>query len=142
MKTREYNAAGGVIIENGKMLLLDRPSRGEVRLPKGHIEPGETPEETALREVQEETGLADLAIVGDLGSRVVEFDYKKAHYRRNEHYFLMRRSGDQVFERPPKDALDFHPLWVPVDDAIPMLTYTAEQDAAQRALAAYRELDG
>lgn len=139
MKTREYEAAGGVIIDAERMLLLDRPSRKEVRLPKGHIEPGETPEETALREVREESGIADLAIVDDLGCRIVEFDYKKARYRRAERYFLMRRTGDETFRRPAKDVRDFDPIWVPVDEAVDRLTYDAEQDAARRGIAAYRK---
>lgn len=139
MKLREYAAAGGVIIENNRMLLLDRPSREEMRLPKGHIELGEAPQETALREVQEETGIANLEIVGDLGSRIVEFDYKNAHYCRTEHYFLMRRIGEENTARPPKDAQDFHPKWVSIDEAVAMLTYAAEQDVARRAIAAHRE---
>lgn len=141
MKTREYQSAGGVIIDGGRMLLLDRPSRGEVRLPKGHIESGESPEETAIREVQEETGIAGLAIADDLGCRTVEFDYNGAHYRRNEHYFLMRRTNDEEVERPPQDARQFHPIWVPLDEAIGQLTYAAEQDVATQAIAAYRNAD-
>jgi 8-oxo-dGTP pyrophosphatase MutT (NUDIX family) len=139
LKIREYESAGGVIINDDRVLLLDRPSRDEVRLPKGHIDPGETPQETALREVQEETGLASLAILDDLGSRVVEFDYKNAHYQRTEYYFLMRRIGEETFDRPPKDARDFHPIWVHIDEAVDRLTYEAEQDAAQRAITAHRE---
>ena len=41
MPKKRYLAAGGVVIHDGRMLVLDRPSRGEVRLPKGHIEGGE-----------------------------------------------------------------------------------------------------
>ena len=50
METLFYVAAGGVIIHDGQMLLLDRPHRGEIRLPKGHVDPGESHDETALRE--------------------------------------------------------------------------------------------
>lgn len=141
METREYEAAGGVVIDDGQVLLVERPSRGEVRLPKGHIEPGETAAEAALREVQEETGVGGLVIVDDLGCRTVEFDYKDAHYRRAEYYFLMRRKNDVAVERPRQDARSFHPIWVPVDEAVSMLTYAAEQDAARRAIAAFQRTD-
>jgi len=67
MRHVTYVAAGGVVIHEGQVLLLDRPGRGEVRLPKGHVEPGEEPAEAALREVREEAGYADLAILADLG---------------------------------------------------------------------------
>jgi 8-oxo-dGTP pyrophosphatase MutT (NUDIX family) len=139
VKVREYAAAGGVIIDNNCMLLLDRPCRAEIRLPKGHIEPGETPQETALREVREETGIAELEITGNLGSQIVEFDYKNAHYRRTEHYFLMRRIGNEVVVRPTKDEQDFRPMWVPIDEAVAKLTYAAEQDTAQRAISVHQE---
>lgn len=138
MSLRQYAAAGGVVIDHGEMLLLDRPSRNEVRLPKGHIEPHEDPEETALREVQEETGLADLAIAGDLGERIVEFDYRGDRYRRTERYYLMRKTGDRIVPRSIKDEADFHPLWVPMTQAAALLTYAAEREVAEQAVLLYQ----
>lgn len=138
MKQREYAAAGGVVIDDGKMLLLDRPSRNEVRLPKGHIESHEEPEQTALREVQEETGIADLEIAADLGERTVEFDYDGDHYRRTERYYLMRRTGGGTLPRSTKDEADFHPLWVPLSEAASLLTYSAEREVAERAILLYQ----
>lgn len=140
MKTRRYRSAGGVIIDNGQMLLLNRPSQDEVRLPKGHIEYGESPPETALREVREEAGLANLEIIADLGMQQVEFDYDKAHFIRDEYYFLMRRTDDGTVKQSPKDAVDFVPVWKPLKDAVHALTYDAEKNVARRAIAAYEEL--
>jgi 8-oxo-dGTP pyrophosphatase MutT (NUDIX family) len=134
-----YNSAGGVVIRAGRMLLLDRPSRGEVRLPKGHIEPGEAPELAALREVAEETGYAELEIVADLGQDVVEFDYAGEHVVRDERYFLMRLAGDGRRPRSAKDAAQFAVLWAPLDEAADRLTYAAEQAVARRAIALARE---
>ncbi len=141
MGLRQYAAAGGVVIEDGMMLLLDRPQRVEVRLPKGHVEPGETPEETALREVCEETGLADLEIAADLGERLVEFDYQGDHYRRTERYFLMRKTGERTVARSKKDAADFQPVWTPIAQAAARLTYAAERDVAVRAILLYRDAE-
>ena len=146
----EYATGGGVVIaeahtgdaqtagtENGqsRMLILDRPTRGEVRLPKGHIDPGETAESAALREVAEETGYEDLEIVADLGVRTVEFDYGADHYRRQEHYFVMRLRSQRQRPRPPHDAAQFRVLWVPLDDAPGLLTFAAEQEVARDAIA-------
>ena len=139
MKTRKYSSAGGIIIENDQMLLLDRPRRGEVRLPKGHIEPGESPMETALREVQEEAGVANLEIVADLGVQEVEYDYKKAHYKRTEYYYLMRKLDAATIDRPPKDVKDFQPFWTPLDEALELLTYEAEKRVAEQAISVYRK---
>ena len=137
MGFREYAAAGGVVINDGKMLLLDRPQRNEMRLPKGHIEPGEEPVETALREVREETGLAELEITGDLGEQIVEFDYQGDHYRRTERYYLMRWAGEGSLKRSKKDEADFRPVWAPIAQAAALLTYAAERDVAERAIILY-----
>ncbi len=139
MKIRRYSAAGGVVIDRGDMLLLDRPTRDEVRLPKGHIELGEEAEDTALREVSEETGLAALEIVADLGERVVEFDYDGVHYRRSEHYFLMRITGEETLARSKKDEADFIPVWAPLAQAAARLTYAAERAVAEEAVKRYQD---
>ena len=135
MKQKFYRAAGGVVVHDGRILLLDRPSRGEVRLPKGHIDPGEMPEETALRETTEESGYADLAIVGELGERLVEFEFDGKHISRTEYYYLMHLRSDATERRSKKDAAQFQVLWLPAENAVEALTYRAEQDVAQRALA-------
>lgn len=150
MGTREYQAAGGVVIQQGVipglddtrpyLLLLDRPNRNEVRLPKGHIDPGENVEETALRETEEEAGFADLAVLADLGSSRVEFDYKGNHYIRDEHYFLMTLRSPRQGQRPTNDIEQFHPLWVELDEAASRLTFAAEQKVVQKAVERYRAL--
>lgn len=140
MGDKYYTTAGGVVIHEGSMLLLDRPARNEVRLPKGHIEDGEAPAVTALREVTEETGYADLAIVTDLGSQLVEFDWKGSHYRRSEHYFLLRLESRRQLPRSAQDDAQFRTIWVPMEEAPLRLTFAAEQATAQRAVAAYRDL--
>lgn len=135
----DYIAAGGVIIDDGQMLLLDRPSRGEIRLPKGHVDPGETHDETALRETTEETGYADLEIVVDLGERLIEFEREARLFRRVEHYYLMQLLSNYQEPRSPKDEKQFRPFWLPMAEAVKQLTYLAEQEVALRAIAAYQE---
>ncbi len=54
-------AAGGIVEKDGKFVTIVR--NGIPDLPKGHIEKGESPENAALREVQEETGIGKLQIV-------------------------------------------------------------------------------
>ena len=74
MKTKRYSAAGGVALDSAQRALLiervvvrDGIDVHEVRLPKGHIDPGESAAEAALRETCEETGYCLLDIVADLG---------------------------------------------------------------------------
>jgi 8-oxo-dGTP pyrophosphatase MutT (NUDIX family) len=152
MGTRKYQAAGGVVIQKGMIpgqdqatayvLLLDRPDRDEVRLPKGHIDPGEDAEATALRETEEEAGFADLAILADLGSSRVTFDYNGNHYIRDEHYFLMTLRSLRQGTRPANDIQQFRPLWVKLDEAPGRLTFAAEQQVVQKAVEQYRALMG
>jgi 8-oxo-dGTP pyrophosphatase MutT (NUDIX family) len=137
MGKRTYCAAGGVVIADGLMLLLDRPSRGEVRLPKGHIEADEDAQSAALREVAEESGYCDLLVAADLGQQVIEFDYAGSHVVREEHYFLLLLQSDAQIKRSKKDAAQFFPIWKPIAEAIELLTYAAEREVAQRAAAVY-----
>jgi 8-oxo-dGTP pyrophosphatase MutT (NUDIX family) len=139
MRKKKYQAAGGVVIEAGTVLLLDRPNRGEVRLPKGHIEADEDPQTAALREVAEESGYCDLQVLADLGVQMVEFDYEGAHYMRSEHYFLVTLASDAQVQRSKKDAGQFHVIWAPLGEAADLLTYAAEQEVARKAILAYQE---
>ncbi|HHY55009.1 MAG TPA: NUDIX domain-containing protein [Chloroflexi bacterium] len=137
MPTKQYASAGGVVIDDGRMLLLNRPQRREVRLPKGHIDPGETAEQTALRETAEESGYADLEILEDLGSQVVKFNFQGDDFIRTERYFLMRLVSPRVIARNRKDEAQFIPIWLPLAEAVQRLTFEAEQQFARRAIAAY-----
>lgn len=79
--------AGGVVFRREKEgaeveFLLYQDARDRWTIPKGHIEPGETAQVTARREIGEETGLKNLAMHGWLGK--VDF-----RYRRNDKLVLM-----------------------------------------------------
>jgi 8-oxo-dGTP pyrophosphatase MutT (NUDIX family) len=128
-----YESAGGIVVDGERVLLLDRPARNEVRLPKGHVDPGETAEQAALREVTEESGYADLEIVANLGVAPVEFDFEGKHVVRTEHYFLMRLRSDRTVERDAKDRDQFRIRWAPLADAPALLTFPAEKERAQAA---------
>jgi 8-oxo-dGTP diphosphatase len=55
--SEEIRAAGGVVVRDGKIAVVHRPRYDDRSLPKGKLEPGETFEQAALREVEEECGL-------------------------------------------------------------------------------------
>ncbi len=130
-----YMAAGGVLTNPAMtaVLLLIRPARDEVRLPKGHVEPGEDVAQTALREVAEEAGYDDLEIVADLGEQLVAFPLGGAMVRRTERYFLMRARSLRQIARPADDEQQFFTIWVPWDEVISHLTFEAEQEWIRRA---------
>lgn len=137
-----YTAAGGVLVDQtgGQVLLLIRPSRDEVRLPKGHVDKGETLELAALREVNEETGYSDVVILDGLGEQLVAFQYKGMQVQRTEYYFLMRALSKQQQPRSEIDALQFFTIWVDWDEADEYLTYESEREWLKRANVAYNQL--
>jgi len=137
-----YTAAGGVVTDSTRenVLLLIRPSRDEVRLPKGHQEPGEALAEAALREVQEETGLCDLEILVELGAQAVSFPLGMSPVTRTEHYFLMAARSLATTDRPTMDDDQFVTIWVPWEEALAHLTFEAERIWVQRAMRALERL--
>jgi 8-oxo-dGTP pyrophosphatase MutT (NUDIX family) len=146
MRTRQYQASGGVVLDDAARVLLierdvvrDEKPVHEVRLPKGRVEPGETDEQTALREVCEETGYCDLRIVADLGTSRVEFDRGDKHVIRIDHFYLMRLASDRYTGQnmaPHKEEALFKPRWVAdLAEAKRRLTYDSEKQFAARAIA-------
>ena len=139
-ETVKYTTGGGVVCRDNQVLLLARPQKGEIRLPKGHIDPGEEPAETALRETVEETGYADLEIVADLGQTRVEFELEGRSYQRTEFYYLMELKSDRQTTRPIRDSAQFDPFWCPVGEGLQLLTFVEERAVLEKALATRREL--
>ena len=144
-KTVRYNAAGGIVLdESNHVLLLERvvirngEQTHEIRLPKGHIEKGETPEDAALREVCEESGYCQLKILADMGKNHVTFDYKKKHVERDEQYFLMRLTMPERQSPTPSnqhsEESKFTPLWADsLAVAEEQLTFESEKEFVRRA---------
>jgi len=130
--TVRYVAAGGVVVHDGRVLVLYRSGRSEVRLPKGHVEMGEEVQAAALRETREESGYAGLALKADLGTQVVEFDRDGRRVVRTERYFLMAPVG-QAFQPATPGEAQFEPAWLTWDEALAALTFEAEREWVRRA---------
>ncbi|HEV2361373.1 MAG TPA: NUDIX domain-containing protein [Acidimicrobiales bacterium] len=134
-----YLAAGGVVIHEGRVLVLLRPGRREVRLPKGHVEDGETLAEAALREVSEESGYADIECGEGLGEQRVVFGMSGEGRRewtvdRTEHYFRMTLRSEALRTRSRADR-KFEPVFLPPEEAMAKLTFEVEREWVRRALA-------
>lgn len=127
-----YIAAGGIVVDDNHVLVLQRPSRDEVRLPKGHIQPGETVQEAALRETSEESGYLDVTITADLGSQIVTFNDQGRHVIREERYFLMALRGHRGQPRGGGEA-QFKPEWLTWKEALAALSFEAERKWVRRA---------
>lgn len=100
-------------------------------LPKGTPNPGETLEETALREVGEETGL-DVGITGPLGSIEYWFVQRGTRIHKTVHYFSMEPRGGDL----SRHDHEFEQVrWIGLDEAGSTLTFETERDLVSRAAA-------
>lgn len=122
-------AAGGIVIEKEtgvrRVLLIHRPRYDDWSFPKGKLDPGETLEEAALREVREETGL-ECRIIRQLAT--LRYSYRTRNTGRLKpkavHYFLMERVSGAI--RVPGEEVD-RAEWVAFDEAARRLSYDQDR---------------
>ena len=120
------HSAGGVILEDGRVLLIlmRNLSGSEVwTFPKGHLEPGETAEQAALREVSEETGF-DCEIASALCKAEYSFTRGGRPVDKDVLWFLMRRRGGDGVPKTPEEILG--KKWYPLGDAEKILAYKSD----------------
>lgn len=134
MNIRCYASSGGVVLHDGRVLLVRKKERPEVRLPKGHIEPGESRAAAARREVAEETGYAHLEVLADLGSLEVEFEFNGERVRRNESFFLMALKDPTPQPRKAEEEARFEVFWADPEEAESLLTFESEREFLRRGL--------
>ena len=139
LRTVHETSAGGLVIDG-----IDRPREEQLAaligrtdrrgrmlwsLPKGHIEQGETAEQTAIREVAEETGIQGdvLAALGSIDYWFVTDD-RRVH--KTVHHYLMRFSGGELCDEDVEVA---EVAWVPVSELPSRLAYADERRLAKVA---------
>lgn len=98
-------------------------------LPKGTPTSGESVEETAMREVREETGI-QARIVGDLGSIQYSFARRGVRFNKEVRHFLMEATGGDVTLH---DAEYDEARWFTVAEALRRLAYVNETEVVRRA---------
>jgi 8-oxo-(d)GTP phosphatase len=117
-------AAGGVVLrpttEGPEVLVIHRQRYDDWTLPKGKSDPGENPEQTALREVREETGVEARLI-----SSICQSQYPVEGGEKLVHWFAMRAARTTDFQ--PNDEVD-SVQWLGVAAASAKLTYGKERD--------------
>ena len=117
-------AAGGIVVRDGEagteVCVVHRPRYDDWSFPKGKLDPGETFEDAALREVEEETGLRC----------TLEVELPSAEYRDHKdrpkivRYWRMEIDEDPGFE--PNDEVD-DLRWLPMKEAAELLTYERDR---------------
>lgn len=123
-------AAGAVVVRKGQVLLVHRPKNDDWTFPKGKQDPGEHELRTALREVEEETGLRVR-----LGLPLQSVSYLQGPALKVVHYWMGRAVGDtDVSSYQPNEEID-RVEWVPFDKAEAMLTYQRDLNILEEAAA-------
>ena len=140
-KVEETSAGGLVVDRTGEHLRAaliarhDRRGRLVWSLPKGHLEAGETPEDAAIREVEEETGIRG-RVLAPLGVIDFWFIAENRRIHKTVHHYLMEASGGELSD---EDAEVVEVAWFPLGDVRERLAY-ADERRLLRDVAENREL--
>jgi 8-oxo-dGTP diphosphatase len=124
MSPRQVEAAGGVLVrpreDRYELCLVHRPRYNDWTLPKGKLDPGETFEEAALREVEEETGLRC-----ELGRELQSTHYVDGKGRPKIVRYWLMEVVDGEFQ--PNDEVD-ELRWMTPYEAVQALTYERDRE--------------
>jgi 8-oxo-dGTP diphosphatase len=121
--TELVRAAGGIVVRDGHVLLVHREEYDDWSFPKGKLDPGETWEEAAAREVWEETGLR-CAVGEELGRTHYEVEAGPKEVR----YYLMEAGQGAAAACNEVSAV----RWVPLADAERVLSYERDRGLLSR----------
>jgi 8-oxo-dGTP pyrophosphatase MutT (NUDIX family) len=138
---RIETSAGGVVFRrDGEVtyFLLIRDPYENWGLPKGHVERGETAEQTAVREVREETGITELSLREPLDTIDWFFRDGPDLIHKYCHFFLMETELEAT--QPQLEEGITECIWLPLDEALATLTYdnarTVLEAAGRRVITA------
>ena len=139
-------SAGGLVIRRSEgewMLAVIEPQRERdtatkiiLALPKGIVDPGEAAEQTAVREVQEETGLLATPItkLSDIKYVYVRSWGDKERVFKIVSFYLLRYESGEIGQIAPEMRIEVkQALWIPLKEAARKLSYRGEKDMVRRA---------
>ena len=126
----EETSAGGLVIDRSDATLRaaligrhDRRGRLLWSLPKGHVEDGETADDAAIREVEEETGIRG-QVIAPLGTIDFWFVADGRRIHKTVHHFLLEADGGELSDA---DVEVVEVAWVPLDEVPTRLAYADER---------------
>jgi 8-oxo-dGTP pyrophosphatase MutT (NUDIX family) len=146
-------SAGGVVVqhtaEGWKMAAIEpqrepaasavakkRSQKVLLALPKGLVDPGEKPEQTAIREVREETGIVAVPVtkLGDIKYVYVRSWGDRQRVFKIVSFYLLRYQSGRIDDIPSEMRIEVkRAVWIALDEAARKLAYRGERDMARRA---------
>ncbi len=135
--TLEQVSAGGVVYRNNdsavEFAIVKIVPEMRWQLPKGLIDPGETTEQAAIREVREESG-----IQAEMVAPIEKIEYwffasrygERTRYHKFVHFYLMRYASGDVADHDDEVA---EARWVTIDEALRMLEFKGEREVVSKA---------
>ena len=133
-RSRDETSAGGVVVrlEAGQPLyLLIRDSYQNWGFPKGHLEPGERPEDAALREVAEETGLSDLVARRSIDTIDWFFRFRGQLIHKICHFYLMETAESATLPQETEGITACK--WMRFEEAESLISYANARDVLRHA---------
>ena len=112
------------------LFLLIRDSYRNWGFPKGHLEKGEAPDRAALREVEEETGLASLSLRGEIETIDWYFRFRGRLIHKYCHFFLIESSSSET--SPQREEGITACRWAPLEDAVELISYANARSVLRR----------
>jgi len=111
-------AAGGLVVRDGRVLVVHRPKYDDWAFPKGKLEDGETWEQAAVREVEEETSLRC-----ELGPYLGSTRYELSEGLKEVRYYRMEAAG----EASPSNEVD-EVRWITPAEGAELLSYDYDRE--------------
>ena len=136
----EATSCGGVVIFRNKVLVLYKNFKNRYEgwvLPKGTVEEGESYEETALREVREESGV-EARIIEYLGNSKYTFSAYTDIVEKEVHWYLML--ADSYYSKPQREEYFLDSGYYKLHEATHLLKFTNEKMMVEKAFTRYQEL--
>lgn len=139
-RTVPEETAGGVVFRrvDGKVeIMMIQDAKNRWSIPKGKVEPGERLEQTAAREVEEETGLKCLRVMDRLGKVDFRYRSKDSLIMKTMHVFLIHAYEDSDNYQPEDHKAIKSVGWFPANKALDLIEY---DDIGKLILLALKEI--
>ena len=119
---KKEKSCGCIILNNKNQILLILQNAGHWGLPKGHVEEGETEEQTAIREVKEECNI-DIEIISD--TYFTNTYSPKTNVIKDVHYFIAKATSTKIINQQIEVS---EAKWVDIEDVMDVLTFDIDKE--------------